>query len=148
MVQARAGKRKLADRLAASVSISHDCVMNLRRSISNLVCMEYQANLKKNVFTIAAIDNLNHNPSSANAEFSFHGTTVSDFQHADYHLSVPSFRVNAKTSGRRKQGKLPVSYTHIQPIVLGKPEPPVSSDIDPDLFFRDESRSAHPNKWL
>ena len=130
MVQARTGKRKLADRLASSVSISYDCVMNLRRSISNQVWMEYQANglvcpvdLKKNVFTTAAIDNLNHNRSSANAEFSFHGTTVSNFQHADYHLSLPSFRVNAKNSGRGKQGKLPVSYTHIQPIVLGNQSP-------------------------
>ena len=48
------------------------------------------------------------------------------FQHADYQLSLPSFRANANNSGRRKQGKLPVSYTDIHPTVLRKLEPPVS----------------------
>ena len=75
MVHARTIKRKLVDRLAEEgVSISYDCVMNLRRSISSSVCMEYQANdlvcpvdLEKNVFTTAAIDNLDHNPSFAHS---------------------------------------------------------------------------------
>ena len=31
---------------------------------------------------------------------------------------------------------------------MGKPEPPVSSDIDPDLFFLDGSATAHLNEWL
>ena len=58
MVNVVAVKRKLVGQLAAEgVSISYDCDMNLRRSISNQVCMEYQVNgllcpvdLKKNVF--------------------------------------------------------------------------------------------------
>ena len=87
MVDARKGKRKLVDQLAAKgVSISYDHAINLRKSISNQVCMEYQANglvcsvdLKKNVFTTAAIDNLYHNPSSATTKSSFHGTTKSVF---------------------------------------------------------------------
>ena len=69
MVHARTGKRKLVDWLAVEgVSISYDFAMNLRRSISIQVCMEYQANslvcpvdLKKNVFTTVATDNLDHN---------------------------------------------------------------------------------------
>ena len=116
------------------------------------MCIEDQANglvcpvyLKKNVLTTAAIDNLDHNPSSATAEYSFHGTTISVSQNADYHLSLPSFRVGANNSGRRKQGRFPVSYIDVQPTVLGKP---ISSDIDPDSFFLDGSASAHPNKWL
>ena len=125
MVDTRTGKRRLVDWLAAEgVSVNYDRVMHLRWSIFNQVCMEYQANglvypvdLKKNVFITAAIDNLYHNPSSATAESSFHGTTISVFQHADYHLSMPSFRVDANNSGRRKQGKLPVSHTDIQPKV-------------------------------
>ena len=156
MVDTRTGKRRLVDWLAAEgVSVNYDRVMNLRWSIFNQVCMEYQANglvypidLKKNVFITAAIDNLYHNPSSATAESSFHGTTISVFQHADYHLSLPSFRVDANNSGRRKQGKLPVSYTDFQPTVSEKPEPTVSSDTDSDSFFLDESASAHPKEWL
>ena len=121
MMHARTRKKKLVDRLAAEgVSISYDRVMNLRRSISNQVCIDYQANglvcpvdLKNNVFTTAPIDTLDHNPNSATAESSFHGTTISVFQYADYQLSMHSFRVDANNSGRRKQGKLPVSHTDI-----------------------------------
>ena len=121
MMHARTRKKKLVDRLAAEgVSISYDRVMNLRRSISNQVCIDYQANglvcpvdLKNNVFTTAPIDTLDHNPNSALAESSFHGTTISVFQYADYQLSMHSFRVDANNSGRRKQGKLPVSHTDI-----------------------------------
>ena len=110
MVHARIGSRKLVDQLAAEgVSISYNPVMNLRRSICNQVYMEYQANglvcpvgLKKNVFTTAAIDNLDQNPRSATAESSFRGTAILVLQHADYHLSLPSFRVDPKNSGRRK----------------------------------------------
>ena len=111
--------------------------------VNGLVC---PVDLKKNVFTTAAIDN--QNPRSATAESSFQGTTISVFQHADYHLSLPSFRVDANNSGRRKQGKLPVSYTDFQPTVSEKPEPTVSSDIDSDSFFLDGSASAHPKEWL
>ena len=110
--------------------------------VNVLVC---PVNLKKNVFTTAAIDNQYHNPRSATAESSFQGKTISVFQHADYHLSLPSFRVDTNNFGRRKQDKLPVSYTDIQPTVPGKPKAPVSSDIDPDSFFRDGSASAHLN---
>ena len=156
MVDTRTGKRRLIDWLAAEgVSVNYDRVMNLRWSIFNQVSMEYQANglvypvdLKKNGFTTAAIDNLYHNPSSATAESSSHGTTISVFQHADYQLSLPSFRVDANNSGRRKQNKLSVSCTDFQLTVSEKPEPPVSSDIDPDSFFLDGSASAHPNEWL
>ena len=122
IVHARTGNRNLVDWLAVEgVSISYDFAMNLRRSISIQVYMEYRANslvcpvdLKKNVFTTVATDNLDHNPSSATAESSFHGTTISVFQHANYHLSLSSFRVNTNNSGTRKQSKLPVSYTDTQ----------------------------------
>ena len=36
--------------------------------------------LRKNLFTKCAVDNLGHNPSSATAKSSFHGTSVSMFQ--------------------------------------------------------------------
>ena len=39
------------------------------------------------MFKTAAIDNLDHNPSFATPESSFHGTTISVFQHTDYHYS-------------------------------------------------------------
>jgi len=38
-------------------------------------------NMKKGIFTTAAIDNIDHNPSAVSAKSSFHGTSMSLFQH-------------------------------------------------------------------
>ena len=92
------------------------------------MCIEYQGNglvcpidLKNNVFTTAPIGNLYHNPSSATAKSSFHGTTIGSticfYIYVDYHFSLLLFRVDANNSGRRKQWKLPVPYTDAQPTV-------------------------------
>ena len=45
---------------------------------NNAVC---PLNLKKGVFTTAAVDNIDHNPTAASAKSSFHGTSISLFQH-------------------------------------------------------------------
>ena len=37
--------------------------------------------LRKGLFTTAALDNIDHNPSSTTAKLSFHGTEISLFQH-------------------------------------------------------------------
>lgn len=37
--------------------------------------------LRKGLFTICAVDNLDHNPSATTAQTSFHGTGISLFQH-------------------------------------------------------------------
>ena len=43
-----------------------------------LVCLSV---LRKGLLTTAAIDNIDHNPSSTTAKSSFHGTSISIFQH-------------------------------------------------------------------
>ena len=37
--------------------------------------------MRRGLFTIAAVDNIDHNPSSATAKASFHGTGISLMQH-------------------------------------------------------------------
>ena len=50
-----------------------------RYNTTKIVC---PSTLKSSVFTAAALDNIDHNPSSTTAEGSFHGTEISLFQNA------------------------------------------------------------------
>ena len=56
--------------------------------LPNTVCATYEdegivcpLNLARNIFTTAAVDNIDHNPSSTTASDSFHGTGISLMQH-------------------------------------------------------------------
>ena len=68
--------------------ISYDCVLRLSAEMGNHVCQRFHVEqvvcppmLKGGVFTTAAVDNLDHNPSATTANDSFHGTGISLLQH-------------------------------------------------------------------
>ena len=73
--------------------------------------------LKQGLFTITAIDNIDHIPSSATASSSFHGTTVSIFQKV---RDVKNITVKLDTDINQETFKtLPVYYTNIFPVKGG-----------------------------
>ena len=68
--------------------ISYDRVLQIQSNIANDVCQRYEIekvvcppNMRGGLFTIAAVDNIDHIPSSATAKDSFHGTGISLMQH-------------------------------------------------------------------
>ena len=138
-MHAKTGKRKLVERLSSQgVSISYERVREIRRSISNQVCRKYNSDgfvcpseLQYNLFTTSAIDNVDHNPTSSTSETSFHGTTISVFQHADVPVTPKMLSIEHFTSGRFERLKLPKSYTEIKPTRGGKPEPPPHIEPQP-----------------
>ena len=69
------------------ISISYDRIMEIEDLIANCICerfaedgVGYPACLRKLLFTVGALDNLDHNPSSTTSLTSFHGTGISLFQ--------------------------------------------------------------------
>ena len=76
------------DLFELGLSISYDRVMDISTILSNNLCRIFEMEksvcppkLKAKLFTTAAIDNLDHNPTSTTAQDSFHGTGISIFQH-------------------------------------------------------------------
>ena len=70
------------------LSISYDRVLRLSAQMGNSVCQLYHIEqvvcpptLRSNVFTTAAVDNIDHNPSATTAKNPFHGTGISLLQH-------------------------------------------------------------------
>ena len=82
-------KRDLIDSLySLGMSISYDEVLRLSSDMANAVYEHLKAtdtvcppNLKTNLFTTAAVDNLDPNTSSTKAVSSFHVTSISLIQH-------------------------------------------------------------------
>ena len=64
--------------------ISYDRVLQIQSDIANGVCQCYEMekvvcppNMRRGLFTITAVDNIDHSPSSATAKDAFHGTGIS-----------------------------------------------------------------------
>ena len=80
-------KKSLINKLANDdLSINYQPVMDIQEDITH-ICTKYNREalvcspqLKQGIFTLTAIDNIDHIPSSATASSSFHGTTISVFQ--------------------------------------------------------------------
>ena len=61
--------------------------LKISTDVANSVCKQYVADhlvcppsLRDGLFTLAAFDNIDHNPSSATAQHSFHGTSMTLMQ--------------------------------------------------------------------
>ena len=64
--------------------ISYNRILDISTELGNKICNHYGVEkavcppkLKSGLFTISAVDNVNHNPSSTSAHDSFHGTGIS-----------------------------------------------------------------------
>lgn len=80
-------------------------------------------------FTTLAIDNIDHNPSSNTSIDSFHGTSISVFQHStdeDFHQNL-KLRYTSGSDEKKKlpAPKLPAAYTSVFPTPALKPEAPI-----------------------
>ena len=143
MVHSTTRKRKLVDCLTSdNLSISYDYIMDIRRIISKQVCNQYQeeeyvypSQLHQNTFTIAVIDNLDHNFTFSTATSSYNGATIPFFQHAVTPLQCASFRTDTANKKENKKLELPNSYIEIRPIPAYKPELPPSNQMAPKVSF-------------
>ena len=88
--------------------------------------------LRLELFTIAAIDNIDHNHStdhSTSAQGSFHGTSISVFQHFQNEsngverLAMTTSDQEYSHASRVKLEKLPHSYTNVPPVAMSKKDP-------------------------
>lgn len=91
MIHTKTRKRALVDTLFdLGLSISYDRVLGISTELGNKILHHYEVEkavcppeLKGGLFTTAAVDNIDHNPSSTSTHDSFHGTGISLLQHPD-----------------------------------------------------------------
>ena len=80
------------------------------------------------VFTTAAVDNSDQNPSSVTAQGAFHGTGISLFQHPSSDAPGEEqevLSIENQPSKTKRLARLPDSYTAVRPVILPRSEPAV-----------------------
>ena len=133
--------------------------------MGNRVCEQYHRdqsvcppNLRQGLFTTAALDNIDHNPSSMTATDSFHGTGISLFQYPTPHnhgADCREHRILEEAIQTKKLAQLPDSYTNVRPLELTRkdaPPPKVMCPIVSDgqatyQALREETRSVFRMKY-
>ena len=102
--------------------------------------------MKKGIFTTAAIDNIDHNPSAASAKSSFHGTSMSLFQHSPSQ-GISQGNLTIEKEKVKKISLLPDSYTNVKPASFIEQPPPLLHTI-PDLPSNIHSLLLNQFLWL
>lgn len=143
MVHTKTRKRELVNTLyELGLSVSYDRVMNISTELGNKICSYYKREkavcppeLKGGLFTTAAVDNIDHNPSSTSSHDAFHGTALSLFQHPDKDSSGVVRAVDFTYDDTATKGmiaQLPETYTSVPPVTLVRQDPPLPKKDGPN----------------
>lgn len=128
---AKTRKKLLVDMLHEhGLSISYDRVLEISAQLGDAAVRRYNeegvvcpSDLRKDLFTTAAMDNIDHNPTATTATSSFHGTSISVFQHPTTdNQGIPRER-NTIDKRVKKVPELPDSYTNIYPAFFTQKQP-------------------------
>jgi len=159
MLHAKTRKKELVDRLFnLGLSISYDRVMCLSAEMGNNVCQRFRmeqvvcpTTMRGNIFTTAAVDNIDHNPSATTAKDSFHGTGISLLQHptcadagVDRGIVIIGGNVGSKTVG-----DLPHFYADVPPVTFSIKEYTVPATHVTSLRRRNfKTHTKQQYRWL
>lgn len=138
-IHVRTWSRDLVDTFYdLGLSVSYDRVLSISTDLGNSVCKRFEmdqvvcpTSLRKGLSTTAAVDNIDHNPSSTSSKNSFHGTGISLFQHTSAQFpgeEQEAVTLEQTTSGTKAVSQLPQSFTNLPPVVLQNKDPPVPQD--------------------
>ena len=121
-------KRQIIEMLHENgLSISYDRVLEISAQPGGAVVAQYVEDgvicppvLRKQLFTTAAVDNIDHNPTATTAQTSFHGTSVSIFQHPSTEIAGDEREpLNLESEMKvKKVPELPEAYTNIRPAYI------------------------------
>ena len=155
-VHAKTRKRQLVEMLHEhGLSIPYDRVLEISAQLGDAVVNRYNEEgvvcppkLKKGLFCTSAMDNIDHNPSSTTANTSFHGTSISIFQHTTSDNQGTSREpIQINNSKVKRVPEVPDFYTNVHPAFFNKKNPsPSKSNLTyeslPDLNL------IHEYEWL
>uniref|UniRef100_A0A1X7TUM9 Uncharacterized protein n=1 Tax=Amphimedon queenslandica TaxID=400682 RepID=A0A1X7TUM9_AMPQE len=117
-------KKLVMEMLQLGLSVSYDRVLQVNNELADSICQDFNSKgvvcpsqLRKGVFTIAALDNIDHNPSSTTAKGSFHGTGISLFQSPTV-VNQGTCQEKLTPTDSSKKYALPYYYTVVPPVAI------------------------------
>ncbi|KAJ8393374.1 hypothetical protein AAFF_G00060960 [Aldrovandia affinis] len=161
MLHAHTRKKELVDRLShLGLSISYDRVLQLSAQMGNSVCQQFHRErvvcppkMRGQVFTTAAVDNIDHNPSATTSKDSFLGTAISLIQHPSYTgegVDRSIVIVGGSGDARSKTvAPLPHYYTDVPPVTSSIKKSPVPAARVASLTRGDfKQQTDEEYQWL
>ena len=155
-VHAQTRSKKLVQQLyQMGISISYDRIIQIEDWLATSTCERFEADgvvapagLRKELFTVGALDNLDHNPSSTTSVTSFHGTGISLFQlptKSEPGVNRPPITI---PPSENKKHALPDSYASVPAVALKNTSVSVPKcDVYPVTGLLDGARAAECN-WV
>ena len=123
LIHAKTRKKGIVNTFAQKgLSVSYERVQDVQLNVTKQLCKKYQEDgfvcppsLREGLFTTAAVDNIDHNPSSTTAVKAFHGTSISIFQHPETALESMQTDLKVDIEDSSTKIELPESYTTLSP---------------------------------
>lgn len=136
---------------------SYKRVMKKSTDVCNHLCDAYNANnvvcppnLAANRFVTGAFDNIDYDPSSNTAKWSFHGTAISINTHSvegDERFKIPDWLEVPRSNDGLK--KLPYEYTTVEPISLINTTCPILNEAIYQTDFNEFNNAIDmEHSWL
>ena len=150
--------RQLVENMAElGISVPYDRVCQLENHIAVSISEQFKVDkivcptmLRKGIFTVAALDNIDHNPSSTTAKGSFHGTGISlmQFPTKDNEGTSRGISMCLPTLSSQKVS-LPESFTCVPATYLNQ-VPSIPDLLTSTTEFRDnlEPAKAKEKCWI
>ena len=150
-------KRELVEEFAAwGICTRYDSMMQISTAVGNeaidqfvkekLVC---PTEMKKDVFTTGALDNIDHNPTSNRAKGSFHGTAMSLTNHISYETSG-TIRDYQKEEGvflKKFLEDLPEEYTVVPHVDMDCESVMPSTNITEHEYVSADNTNQRHENW-
>ena len=158
-IYAKTRKRTLVNMLHEhGIGISYDRVLEISAQLGDATISKYAEDglvcppvLRKGLFTTSAMDNIDHNPTATTASTSFHGTSISVFQHpTEDDKGEERSQLNFGQEKVKRVPELPDSFTNVRPAFFtkNKPSPPTSGFTHPDTNLLIGPQLAMEYEWL
>lgn len=141
--------------------VSYDRFLQVTSDIANGVCQQFTVDdivcpskMRRGLFTTAAVDNIDYNPSSATAKDSFHGTGISLMQLPTHQFAGHDrgvLVINHSSSSSKSVAPLPTKYTSVPPAALSTKQftaPAIGCPVKPPNLETLEQATNGEYEWL
>ena len=116
------------------LSVSYNRVVQVDKMLAHNVCEKFKSDgvvcpaaLRRGLYTVRDIDNIDHNPTSTSADGSLHGTAISIMQFPTHASSGDTRKIMFQTENVTNEPTLPDSYTVVQAVSMK----PSSTSVPP-----------------
>lgn len=149
-------KKLVQDMYELGLSISYKRVLEIEDLMTSALCQRYLADdlvcptqLRKGLFTVGALDNIDHNLSSTTASGSFHGTSMSVFQFpSETNPGTCREPINITNNGCPAKHSLPESYSIVPAVACNTNMIAVAQRDTRSIQSTIETELAKEMKWV